>query len=179
MTTLPSSYLKLTKIERGYVEGRLQGLSQVASAVAAGCKTPRSDANRLEKNPKVQAALVDRMQKIADEVDFSRKEAHDMYMDAYQNADTAMEQIAAVNAMVKLHGLEKPKQFEIKHEHTHSGQIEHLSTDELIKLAGMQKTLALEGEYEEVEPKPTLKAPDVTEDNTIDNEELQELSSGY
>lgn len=123
--------------------------------------------------------MVERMQQTAEEVDFSRKEAHQMYMDAYQNADTAMEQIAAVNAMVKLHGLEKPKQLEIKHEHTHSGQIEHLSTEELMRLSGMSKTLTLDGEFEEVEPKPVLAPPIVKEDNTIDNEEMQELSSGY
>lgn len=177
--TLPESYLSLTKIERAYVDGRLDGLSQIAAATAAGASTPRTAANRLEKNEKVQQALVDRMQQTADEVDFGRKEAHQMYMDAYQNADTAMEQIAAVNAMVKLHGLEKPKLVEIKHDHTHSGKIEHMTTDELMKLAGMDKALALEGEFSEVEPKPLLEPPTVTEDNTIESKELPNLREGY
>lgn len=177
--TVPSSYLKLTRMQRAYVDARLQGLTQVASATAAGCATPKNDGTRLEKNEDVQAAMVDMMSKTAEEVGFSRKEAHDMYMEAYQNAETATEQIAAVNAMVKLHGLEKPKQLEVKHEHVHSGQIEHLPTEELMRLAGMEKTLTLEGEYQEIEAKPVLEAPEVTEDNTIEDTELQDLSDGY
>lgn len=177
--TLPTSYLKLTKIERGYVDGRLSGLSQIAAATAAGCKTPRTDANRLEKNENVRSAMVAMMEKTAEEVGFTRKEAHHMYMEAYQNAETAMEQIAAVNAMVKLHGLEKPKELTVKHEHTHTGQIEHLPTEELVKLAGMQSALTLEGEYEEIEEKPVLEAPPVTDDNTLDPEELPTLSEDY
>ena len=103
-TDLPSSYLELTRKQRLYVDARLQGMSQVAAATAAGSTRPKSEAHRFETHEKVQQALVDRMAKVADEVDFSRKEAHDMYMEAYRNAETAMEQIAAVNAMVKLHG---------------------------------------------------------------------------
>lgn len=177
--SLPSSYLKLTKQQRGYVDGRLQGMSKTASARMAGCSKPAQEAYRLEQNEKVQQAMVDMLEKSAEEIGFSRKEAHDMYMDAYTNAETAMEQIAAVNAMVKLHGLEKPKQLEVKHEHTHTGQIEHLPTDELLKLANMEKTLTLEGEYEEVQDKPILEAPDVTEDNTISDAEVREVSDGY
>lgn len=177
--TVPSSYLKLTRMQRTYVDARLQGLSQVASATAAGCATPKNDGTRMEKNEDVQAAMIDMMSQTAEEVGFSRKEAHDMYMEAYQNAETATEQIAAVNAMVKLHGLEKPKKIEIDHKVEHTGQIEHLPTGELMRLAGMEKTLTLDGEYEEVEKKPVLEAPDVTEDNTIEDAELQDLSGGY
>jgi hypothetical protein len=133
----------------------------------------------MEKTKAVQVAMVDMMAKTADEVGFSRKEAHDMYMEAYYNAETAMEQIAAVNAMVKLHGLEKPKQLEVKHEHTHTGTIEHLPTDELMRLANMNETLTLEGEFREVEDKPVLEAPPATEDNSIDDGTLRNLQDGY
>ena len=173
--SLPSSYLKLTAKQRIYVDSQLKGLSKKASARAAGSH----NSDFFENSENVQQALVDMLQQNADEIGFSRREAHDMYMEAYQNAETAMEQIAAVNAMVKLHGLEKPKQVEITHEHIHSGKIEHLPTAELGKLAGMQEALTLEGEYEEVGEKPVLEAPDVTEDNTIDYEELPNVSEGY
>lgn len=177
--SLPSSYLKLTKIQRCYVDARLQGMSKVASARMAGSQHPEKDGARLGSNENVMKAMTDMMEKSAEEVGFSRKEAHDMYMDAYTNADTAMEQIAAVNAMVKLHGLEKPKQLEVKHEHVHSGQIEHLPTGELMKLAGMEDTLTLDGEFEEVGAKPLLEAPEVTDDNTIEDEELPNVQNGY
>lgn len=174
-----SSYLDLTATQRRYVEARLSGLGKVASAAAAGAAQPRTECTRLEQNEKVQAALVERMTAVADEVDFSRKEAHQMYMDAYQNAETATEQIAAVNAMVKLHGLEKPKELVVQHNHNHTGQIEHMPTDELMKLAGMETALAIEGEYEEVEPKPALEPPAVTEDNVDNRETVPEVRDDY
>jgi hypothetical protein len=166
-------------MQRIYVDSRLAGMSQVAAATAAGASEPRTECWRLEKNESVQAVMVDRMQKTADEVDFSRKEAHEMYMDAYRNADTAMEQVAAVNAMVKLHGLEKPKVLEIKHDHSHHGQLEFMPTDKLMELAGMVDGLVLEGEYEEVEAVPQLGPPEVTDDNTADTTKLPTVSQDY
>lgn len=169
-TNLPSSYLSLTRMERLYVDARLEGMSQVAAATAAGASRPRTEGNRLEQNEKVQKAMMDRMATVAEEIDFGRKEAHDMLMEAYRNAETAMEQIAAVNAMIKLHGLEKPKVVEHQHNHTHSGQLEYMPTDKLIELADMED-LVLEGEYEVVPEKPALSAPEVTEDNSLEESE--------
>ena len=175
MSSVPSSYLSLTARQRVYVDSRLQGLSKKASAAAAGSTRYES----YEGVDKVREALVDMIAKGAEEVGFTRKEAHQMYMEAYQNAETATEQIAAVNAMVKLHGLEAPKKVEVEHQHTHTGQIEHMPTEELMKLANMRDTLTLEGEFEQVEEKPVLEAPEVTEDNSIDSPELQNVSDGY
>lgn len=179
MASLPSSYLQLTRKERIYVDSRLSGLGKVASASAAGYGQPTTECARLEKKEHVQAALVAMMERTAEEVGFSRKEAHDMYMDAYLNAETAMEQIAAVNAMVKLHGLEAPKQVEVKHEHKVDGEIRYLPTEELMKLAGMENDLVLDGEFEEVGAKPMLEPPEVTEDNSQDADPLPNTREGY
>lgn len=119
------------------------------------------------------------MQRTADEVGFGRKDAHDMYMDAYQNAETATEQIAAVNALVKLHGLEAPKQVEVKHNHQVDGEIRYLPTEELMKLADMRADLTLEGEFEEIGEKPVLEPPAVTEDNSEHAETLPDPSESY
>jgi hypothetical protein len=155
-------------------------MTRVASAAAAGAKQPEKHGYKIEKRPHVMEALTQRMAAVAAEVDFSRKEAHDMYMDAYRNADTATEQIAAVNAMVKLHGLEKPKELLVTHEHTHTGDIELLPTDELIKLAGLTN-FVLEGEFEEVETPKELAPPEITDDNTNDpsKQALSALSEDY
>lgn len=175
MATSPvSSYLKCTRQQRIYVDSLLAGLSKKAAAAAAGSR----DGVHFDESKHVQAALVERMQATADEVDFSRKEAHEMYMEAYRNAETAAEQIMAVNAMVKLHGLEKPKMLEVKHEHTHTGQLEFMPTDKLMKLAGMDN-LVLEGEYAEVEDVPILGAPEVTDDNTENARTLPTVSEDY
>lgn len=179
MTNPKSSYTDLTRMQRIYVDSRLAGMNQVAAAAAAGAANPKTECWRLEKNEAVQSVMVYRMQKTADEVDFSRKEAHEMYMDAYRNADTAMEQVAAVNAMVKLHGLEKPRVMEVKHEHSHHGQLEFMPTDKLMELAGMLDGLVLEGEYEEIEAAPKLGAPEATDDNTANATELPTVSQDY
>lgn len=175
MSSVPDSYLRLTQKQRIYVDGVLAGLTKKAAAAAAGVAKPEN----IERQQVVLEAIVDMTKKSAEEVGFSRKEAHDMYMEAYRNAETAMEQIAAVNAMVKLHGLEAPKKLEVKHEHQHSGELELLPTHELLKLAGMQDRLTLPGEYEIIEPKPALEPPEITDENSKEPEDLRRVSDGY
>lgn len=146
---LPSSLKGLTPKQRIYVESRLAGMTQVASATAAGYASPKQHANDLEKNENVQKALMAAMSDLAEEIGFTRKEAHDMLMSAYTNAATASEQIQAVKEMINLHGLAAPKQVEHKHEHQGTVSLERMDTHELLKLAEMED-LTLEGEFEEV-----------------------------
>ena len=87
------------------------------------------------------------MQQTAEEVGFTRREAHDMLMNAYMNAATAAEQIAAVKEMIALHGLAVPKTLEIKHQHTGTVSLERMETHELMKLADMED-LVLDGEFD-------------------------------
>ena len=147
MPNLQSSLRKLSVKERLYVESRLSGLSQVASAAAAGYSRPRTDCSRVEKQENVQEAMMTAMSDLSEEIGFTRKEAHDMLMNAYMNAATAAEQIQAVKEMINLHGLAAPKVVE--HEHTHKGSVtlERMEMDELLKIADMED-LTLEGEFE-------------------------------
>lgn len=153
---LASSLVKLTPKERIYVESRLAGLSKVASASAAGFASPQKHGYELEKREHIQQALMNAMTDIAEEIGFTRKEAHQMLMDAYTNAATAAEQIAAVKEMIALHGLAVPKQVEHKHEHTGTVSLERMETRELAKLADMED-LTLEGEFEVIDDQKTLQ----------------------
>ena len=146
---LAKSLLKLRPKERIYVQSRLEGLTQVASAAAAGYANPKQNAHRLEKQENIQKAMVEAMDEIAEEVGFTRKEAHDMLMSAYQNAATAAEQISAVKEMINLHGLAAPKQVEHKHEHAGQVSLERMETQELLKLADMED-LILDAEFTDV-----------------------------
>lgn len=175
MANLPTSYIKLTSKQRIYVDGILSGLTKKAACAAAGGSKP----DVFEESQNVRDALADMMAKGAEEVGFSRKEAHDMYMEAYRSAETAMEQIAAVNAMVKLHGLEAPKKVEVEHTHSHSGELELLPTAELMKLAKLDKKLALPGEFEVIEDRPALEPPEVTDENTHEPAEVSRMRDGY
>lgn len=128
----------------------MEGMGVTAAARAAGYANANTQASRIENDPKIQKAMVAACEELAEDVQFGRKEAHEMYMSAYMNAATATEQIMAVRAMVDLHGIAKPQKVEVEHKHTHTHQLEQLETDELMKLAGMDY-LTLEGEYEVVE----------------------------
>lgn len=147
MADLASLLLKLTPQKRLYVQARLDGCNITAAAMAAG--TDKKNGSRLEKDPEVQAAMVAAMNELAEDVQFSRKDAHEMLYSAYQNAATATEQVMAVRAMVELHGIAAPKKVEVEHNHKVTGQLEHVPTAELMKIAGMDG-LTLEGEYEVV-----------------------------
>jgi len=152
----------LTLKERIYVDSRLSGMTQVASAAAGGFADPKKSASAIDKRPAVQREMVQRMQKTAEEVNFSRKEAHNMLMTAYVSAATAAEQIMAVNAMIKLHGIAEP--IKVEHKHTHGGTVmlEQMELDQLLKLAGMEH-LTLEGEFEVVRDAQLIEHKDENE----------------
>jgi len=154
-SSLASSLKSLTPKERIYVESRLAGLSKVASASAAGYAAPEKHGYELEKKEHIQKALLQAMEQIAEEIGFTRKEAHDMLMSAYMNAATAAEQIAAVKEMINLHGIAAPKQVEHKHEHTGQVSLERMDTKELLELADMED-LVLEGDFEVIDDRKLL-----------------------
>jgi phage terminase small subunit len=146
-------------------------MTQVASAHAAGYANAKKHAYDIEKKEHIQKALVARMQKVAEEVDFGRKEAHDMLMQAYINADTAMEQIAAVREMIKLHGIAVPAKVQHEHEHEHTLSLDRLPLKELMKLANMED-LTLEGEFTVVEPALLEQDPPEKEGTDAENEPI-------
>ena len=124
-----------------YVQQRTAGLSKIAACTAAGYENPKRTASDIEKRPQVQAALIAICDNMADDIGFTRKEAHDMLMDAYRNAATASEQIQAVKEMINLHGIAEPKR---------------LDSQKLLEMAGLE-TLAIDGEYEVLEPVPQIE----------------------
>lgn len=138
--------------QRIYVECRLKGMNPTAAATAAGYKNPNKQGHYVENLKAVKEALAAGRAILSDEVRFSRKEAHEMYMEAYRNSANAAEQIAAVNALVKLHDVAKPPTVHHKHEHRHSGELTLLSDDDLLRLADLSDDgLVIEGDFAPVE----------------------------
>jgi hypothetical protein len=152
----------LTQMQRTYVEQRLNGSTQIAAATAAGMSSPSNNANKLESSPNVQRALKACREITADAVAFGRKEAHDMLMQAYFCAATAMEMVAAVNALVKLHGIAAPEVKELRMTHEgvvkHQHRVENMSDAELLKLAALKDSPFIEGEFSEVVPDTSPEA---------------------
>jgi len=148
---------KLTTKEKLFVDARLAGMSQAAAHHAAGYGDT-NNVYEIEKREHVQKELVRRMEKTAEEVDFGRKEAHEMLMQAYTNADTAMEQIAAVREMIKLHGIAVPQKIEHDHQHTHELSLDRMPLKQLMELANMEG-LTLDGECTVVEATELIGPP--------------------
>lgn len=170
MTNRVSSILaELDPRERIFVKCRMEGMTIIASAQAAGYSDPKSQGYRVEHRERVQKAILEASAIMAEEIGFTRRDAHDMLLQAYQNADTASEQIQAVRELVNLHGLAKPKVVEHEHKHEHNLQLEHLSTEKLMELADMED-LTLEGEYEVIhDPEALLEGPESADEREHDS----------
>lgn len=144
---------KLTHMQRLYVKSRSEGSSKVAAATAAGMANPKHNANKFEESEVVREALRAINEIAADAIAFSRKDAHDMYLQAYYSAATAAEMVMAINGIVKLHGLAAPEVKELRHKH--QGRIEHaqisnMSDHELAKIAQLKDSPFIDAEFEVV-----------------------------
>ena len=73
-----------------------------------------------------------------EEVKFGVNEAHSMYMNAYVSSANATEMKNTVDSMVRLHGLAKEAQqsTQVNVQINGAKQLERLSDDELLKIAG-------------------------------------------
>ena len=149
----------LTEKQRLYVQARLQGMTKVAAAAAAGSPNPKKNAHKFETSETVKAALRQAHEILAQELEFDRKKAHEMYMEAYRASDTATEQKMVVDSLVKLHGLAAPEVKRLQHEHTgtitHGGQITHLPDAKLLEMAQL----------------PPSKDPNVIEGEIVEDED--------
>jgi hypothetical protein len=126
-------------------------MTKTAAATAAGMANPKNNANKFEESETVRAALRAIREIAADAVAFSRKEAHDMYMQAYYSAATAAEMVMAINGIVKLHGIAAVEVKELRHKH--QGRIEHaqisnMPDSELARIAQLKDSPFIDAEFE-------------------------------
>ncbi len=167
-----------------YVQARLEGMTQVAAATAAGAANPKRNASQFEKSESVRQALRQSREIFAQKLQFDRKKAHDMYMDAYRAADTATEQKLVVDSLVKLHGIAAPEVKKLEHTHTgtitHKKQLQHLPDSKLLEMANLSPAEdpdIIEGEYVELDGEDNARtderAPE-REDREAEEENAQE-----
>lgn len=69
-------------------------------------------------------------------VKFGREDAHHMYMTAFRNAANATEQIKATDSLVKLHRIDKEPDVAPEKEINNHRQLENMSVEELLRIAG-------------------------------------------
>lgn len=133
----------LTPKEELYIQYRVRGLTPSAAAKKAGIPSKIEEINALhDRKPELDRAIIYYRERIREraitdglEIEFSRADAHLMYLHAHSHAANATEEIKAVDSMVKLWGLAAPEKKQV--EVTTKKQLEGLSNEELQKYTGM------------------------------------------
>lgn len=154
-----TAYSKLTEKQRLYVENRLLGLNQTASAKAAGYSegSCTSIGNNLERNPVIKNVLMLATKQAMEKMVISRHDVLAGLQDAVATAATATELTMAWREIGKLIGAYEPE----KVEHTHKledmsrEKLAAMSDAELLAHAGeaefrLADEEAIEAEYEEL-----------------------------
>lgn len=158
LQTLSGSYAslgigRLTAQEETYVQRRTQGINPSAAARAAGFRHPARAVAEMAQREDITLAIsyMREMQRQvavqAGALEFTRDDATALYLEAHAKSATAMEEIRAVDSLVKLHGLATPDRVEINV--TNRGQMENMDDEQLLKLAGQDIQLSPD-EYVEV-----------------------------
>lgn len=151
LQTLSGSYAslgigRLTAREETYVQRRTQGINPSAAARAAGYRQPARAVAELAQREDINLAIsyMREMQRQvavqAGAIDFNKDDATSLYLEAHAKSATAMEEIRAVDSLVKLHGLATPERVEINV--TNRGQMETMDDEALMKLAGQDIMLS-------------------------------------
>lgn len=151
LQTLSGSYAslgigRLTAQEETYVQRRTQGINPSAAARAAGYRQPARAVAELSHREDINLAIsyMREMQRQvavqAGAIDFTKDDATALYLEAHAKSATAMEEIRAVDSLVKLHGLATPERVEINV--TNRGQMETMDDEQLMKLAGQDIMLS-------------------------------------
>ena len=128
---------ELTVQQERLVLGIVSGMSVAAAGRAAGYASS-STALDASKRPAVQTAINYYREQMREQVNFTRENAHMLYMEAYSAAVNATEMKNTVDSLVKLHGLGTPDQAtQINvNINTSAKQLERMTDEELLQIAG-------------------------------------------
>ncbi len=129
----------LTVQEERFVQLITSGMSIAAAGRAAGYNN-RNHALEVSKKPKVAQAIDYFRREFAEEVKFTRKNAHVMYMDTWTSCANATEMKNTVDSLVKLHGLSTPEpSTQVNIQINGVKQLERMTDEELLKIAGQDQ----------------------------------------
>ena len=136
---LPYMGLKLNELsiqEERLVLFYLKGMSKAAAGRAAGYQNMENVYAIFKKEP-VQKAITYLRKEMVEECKFDKNTATNLYFEAHRKSANATEEKNIVDSLCKLHGLFIPDnatQININLDKVE--QLERLSDDELVKLAG-------------------------------------------
>ena len=126
----------LTRQQEKLVTLIASGMSIAAAGRGAGY-SDRKKAWATTQLPYVQKAIDYFREETRETVKFERKNAHVMYMEAYSASSNATEMKNTTDSLCKLHGLHAQENTpQVNIQINGSKQLERLSDEELLKLAG-------------------------------------------
>jgi phage terminase small subunit len=114
----------------------LKGMSKAAAGRAAGYQNMENVYAIFKREP-IEKAVNYLRKEMVEECKFDRNQATNMYLEAHRKSANSTEEKNVVDSLCKLHGLFAPEnatQININVDKVH--QLERLSDDELVKLAG-------------------------------------------
>jgi phage terminase small subunit len=114
----------------------LKGMSKAAAGRAAGYQNMENVYAIFKREP-IQKAVNYLRKEMVEECKFDKNTATNMYLEAHRKSANSTEEKNVVDSLCKLHGLFVPEnatQININVDRVH--QLERLSDDELVKLAG-------------------------------------------
>jgi phage terminase small subunit len=112
------------------------GMTVAAAGRGAGYASPNT-AYQASKVPAVQQAIAYFRQEMREEVKYTNKHAHMMYMEAYNSSANATEMKNTTDSLVKLHGLAAPEnQPQVNININGTKQLERMTDEDLLKIAG-------------------------------------------
>ena len=135
----PYMGLKLNELsiqEERLVLFYLKGMSKAAAGRAAGYQN-MENVYAIFKKDSIQKAISYLRKEMVEEAKFDRNQATNMYLEAHRKSANATEEKNVVDSLCKLHGLFSPdKATQININVDKVEQLERLSDDDLIKIAG-------------------------------------------
>lgn len=145
----------LTSQEETYVLYRIRGINPKAAARSAGYPVPERAVADLGMREDITRAIaygreMARQSALnAGALEFTRDDATRLYLEAHAKSATALEEIRAIDSLVKLHGLATPEKVEVSI--TRRDQLQQLDDEKLLEIAGQDITLNPEDYVEIVE----------------------------
>ena len=79
----------------------------------------------------------------------TRNKLSDLLLQSYYKAGTATEEVAALREIGKLQGLYAPETIEVTTNISNTKQLEHMSAEDLARLARMDDPTVIEGDFHE------------------------------
>jgi phage terminase small subunit len=135
--TTADCFANMTEKQRLYCEARLTGLVPLRAALRAGLADPEVNAYRMERHPKVQAALAAARRMVVEKFDVSREDVLRGMFDAVQASGNATELVAAWREIGRIVGAYEALKVDVMHriEDVTLDKLQALSTKELIELS--------------------------------------------